>query len=84
VLEDLLRRAGLTPRASAEIAVPLSLDVAALERALLAPGPAIAAIEHAGEPAVRAALLHAAAPFQRPDGLYHFNNRFRHVIATVP
>ncbi len=83
VLEDLLRRAGLTVRATAEIAVPFELDAAALERALLAPGPAAAAIEHAGEPAVRAALLQAAEPFRRSDGSHRFNNRFEYLIATV-
>jgi hypothetical protein len=82
-VHELLRDAGLEPGASGEVDVPwLVPDRPALERALLAPGSAAPAIERAGEAAVRATLLEAAAPFRRSDGSYRFQNRFSYVIAT--
>jgi SAM-dependent methyltransferase len=82
VLERLARQARLEPVSSAEVDIPFQApDQRTLERALLASGGAILAIEHSGEDAVRKALVEAAAPFQRPDGSYRFQNRFRYLIA---
>ena len=84
VLEGLARLAGLRPGRTGEIEVPYELpDQATLERALLAPGGAVPAIEHSGERAVRNAIVEAAAPFRRADGSYRFENRFRYLIAVA-
>jgi SAM-dependent methyltransferase len=84
VLEDLMRRAALAVAATGEVDAPYDApDRPTLERALLASGGAVAAIEHSGEAAARAAVLHAAAPFRRPDGSYRFENRFRYLVAEA-
>jgi SAM-dependent methyltransferase len=84
VLEELARRAGLDPVVADEVGVPFEAsDRETLERALLAPGGAVPAIEHSGEEAVRKAIVEAAAPFRRPDGSYRIENRFRYLIAEA-
>lgn len=50
-------------------------------RAVLASGGGAMAIEAAGEPAARAALESAVAPFIRPDGSVSMRNVFRYAIA---
>ena len=50
-------------------------------RALLAGGSAAAAIPHAGEEAVRAALMRALAPHSDGAGGYRLENVFRYVVA---
>ena len=40
--------------------------------------------DHAGEAAARTVIVQAAAPFNRPDGSYRFENRFRYLIAARP
>jgi hypothetical protein len=45
--------------------------------------PLSGALAHAGEPAVRATVADAAAPFRRPDGSYRFENVFRVVVARA-
>ncbi len=49
---------------------------------LLASGPVVFAIEHAGEPAVRAAVTALLAPFRTADGGYSLTNGFRYAIGT--
>lgn len=82
VLEDLARQAGLEPGEAREIDVPWEApDRDTLERALLSVGGGYtAAIELAGEDAVRQAVSDAAQPFRRPDGSYRFENKFRYLI----
>jgi len=64
--------------------MPIELpDRGTLERALLSPGSAAAAIAHAGEPAVRRAVMEGAEPFRRPDGSYRIENRFRYLVAIA-
>jgi hypothetical protein len=58
-------------------------DEATALRGLLSAGPAIRAIDHSGEEAVRAAVLEAIAPFRRPSGSYLMQNRFRFVVASA-
>jgi len=71
VVEELARGIGLEPVQTGEVATPLEApDPATLARALLSPGGVQPAIEHAGEEAVRKAIIDAAAPFRRPDGSY--------------
>lgn len=82
MLEDLAREAGLDPGSAGEVDVPYEVpDQATLERALLAPGGVLPAIEHSGEEAVRAAIVDAAESFRRPDGSYRLENRFGYLIA---
>ena len=84
VLEDLMRRAGLAVARAGEVEAPYEVpDRPTLERALLASGGAVAAMEHSGEAAARAAVVDAAAPFRRPDGSYRFDNRFRYLVAQA-
>ena len=84
-LEQLARRVGLTPVAAGEVDVPFEApDQETLERALLAPGGVVPAIDHSGEQAVRMTIGEAAAPFRRPDGSYRLKNRFRYVISSLP
>jgi SAM-dependent methyltransferase len=84
VLEALAIEAGLAPRQTSEVDVPFEVpDRETLERALLAPGGVLPAVEHSGEEAVRQAIAEAAAPFRRPGGSYRFENRFRYLIAEA-
>ena len=84
-LEELARAAGLDPVQEGKVDVPFEApDQETLERALLAPGAAVPAIEHSGEQAVREAIREAAAPFRRPDGSYRFGNRFSYVMFELP
>ena len=53
-------------------------------RAVLASAGGAMAIEAAGEPAARAALEQAVAPFAAPDGSVRMNNVFRYAIARRP
>ena len=50
-------------------------------RGLLAAGPAVRAIQHAGEDQVRAATLAAIRPFHKRNGGYRMENEFVYVIA---
>jgi SAM-dependent methyltransferase len=84
-LEEAARRAGLEPVRADEVDVPFEPpDQASFERAMLAPGPMLRAIEHSGEGTVRRAILAAAEQFRQPDGSYRLENRFRYLIAVVP
>jgi hypothetical protein len=48
---------------------------------MLSAGPAVKAIEHAGEARVEAAVADAAAPYRTAAGGYVFENTWRYVIA---
>jgi SAM-dependent methyltransferase len=83
VLEDLARRAGLTPERADEIEVPYGFaDRAALERAVRALAPVHEVAPEDVDPAV-AEALERAEPYRRPDGSYRFDNRFRYLIARA-
>ena len=58
-------------------------DESALHRAFLLDAILSGALEHAGEPVVRATVADAAAPYRRPDGSYRFENVFRVVVARA-
>jgi SAM-dependent methyltransferase len=49
---------------------------------LMCSGPVVGVIEHAGEPAVRAATRSFLQPFRTPSGGYRITNVFRYVIGT--
>ena len=84
VLEDLARRAGLTPGEAGEVDVPWSApDLDTLQRAMIsAGGGMLAAVEHSGEDTVRRAIADAAVGFRRADGSYRFENKFRYLITN--
>jgi SAM-dependent methyltransferase len=50
---------------------------------LMCSGPVVGVIEHAGEPAVRAATGSFLEPFRTPGGGYRITNTFRYVIGTA-
>jgi hypothetical protein len=85
VLEAMLERAGLRPRQAAEVAVPWAPpDRQTLERGLLSAGNIAPSVAHAGEEAVRAAIVEACRPHRRGDGSYQFRDTFRYVVAGKP
>ena len=49
---------------------------------LMCSGPVVGVIEHAGEPAIRAATVSFLEPFRTPAGGYRITNVFRYVIGT--
>ena len=84
-LERLLAGAGLEPVDGGEMPLAWAHDtVDEAVRAVLASGGGAMAIEAAGEPAARAALEQAVAPFTRPNGSVRMNNLFRYAIALRP
>jgi SAM-dependent methyltransferase len=56
-------------------------DEATALRGLLSAGPCVKAMAHAGESAVRDAVLGSIAPYRRKDGSYAFDNVWRFAIA---
>ena len=56
-------------------------DEESMLRGVLAPGPAVRAIEAAGEDAVRSRVRAALAPFRMRDGGYRLENTFVYVVA---
>lgn len=83
-LEALATQAGLTPKKIVDVDCPweYSNEATAL-RGLLSAGPAMRAIQHAGEQAVRDAVAKAIAPFKTTSGGYELQNKFRYLIATA-
>lgn len=83
-LEALAGQAGLKPTEVVEVDCPwVYPDEATALRGLLSAGPAMRAINQAGEPAVRDAVAKALAPFRTAAGGYEMQNKFRYLIATA-
>ena len=83
-LEEVAERARLRPLRSEEIDLLFEApDRQKLERAMLAPGAVLPAIEYSGEERVRAAVAEAAAPFRQADGSYRFANRYRFLVTEA-
>jgi hypothetical protein len=83
-LEQLAAAAGLTPLAVKDVPNPLIYpDLATAVRTQLSSGPARAAIQHSGLPAVRGALTRAFAGSRKPDGSYRQENVFRYLVARA-
>ena len=77
-------QAELIPTQVVEIDCPwVYRDEATALRGLLSAGPAMRAIHHAGEQAVRDAVVKAIAPFKTTSGSYELQNKFRYLIATA-
>jgi SAM-dependent methyltransferase len=84
VLEDLARRAGLTPERVDEVAVPYEFpDRDTLERAMLALSPAYDIDQDTAARVIRETIEGPVARFCRPDGSYRFDNRWRFMIAVA-
>jgi hypothetical protein len=82
VLEQLAASAGLAVTERAEVATAWEYpDEETALRGLLAAGPAVRAIEVAGEEAVRAGTREALAPFRTRGGAYRLENTFVYVVA---
>jgi len=56
-------------------------DLETALRGLLSAGPAVRAMRHSGEEAVRRAATEAIAPFRTMQGSYQIENTFRYVVA---
>ena len=81
-LEELVGAAGLWPAESAMVDCVWSYpDLDTALRGLLSAGPAIKAIRHAGEAAVRAAVAEAIRQFRTMRGEYELENKFRFLVA---
>jgi SAM-dependent methyltransferase len=81
-LEALVRQAGLTPIGVYDIDTPwhfLSLESAL--RGMNSAGPAVRAIRHSGEDAVRRAVAEAITPFRTESGAYLLSNKCRYLLA---
>lgn len=83
-LAALVRQAGLQPRHGGHYVDRWTLpaDLEAALRGMLASGPASAAIEQAGEGAVRAALAGVLQNYRTDEG-YRFENEFVYLIARA-
>jgi len=83
-LEHLAALADLTPITVNDVSNPLSYpDLSTAVRTQLSSGPARAAIQHSGLPAVRGALTRAFAGSRKPDGSYRQENVFRYLVART-
>lgn len=83
-LEELVMQAGMTPGNVEEVDCPWEyLDEPMALRGLLSSGPAMQAIQHAGEETVRAAVLKALAPFKTAAGGYLLRNKYRYMIVKA-
>jgi SAM-dependent methyltransferase len=84
VLEDIATEAGLAPQEAFDVSWAYDfLDEDTAVRALLSPGPLIAAAEVHGEEPLRAALLEALAPYRTTDGGYRLANEWHFLIARA-
>lgn len=84
VLEELARRAGLQPQSAGTIDVPYhASDQMTLQHALLQGAGFDSAIDQSGEDTVRETILNTTARYRQPDGSYHFDNRFRYLLAQA-
>jgi len=81
-LEGLVGEAGLLPWEVASVDCIWSYpDLETALRGLLSVGPAIKAIRHAGEPAVRTAVTNAIRQYRNTRGGYDLENKFRYLVA---
>ena len=81
-LERLAAEAGLTQAEAFDVECTWRYpDLDTALRGLLSAGPAVRAMRHSGEEAVRRAATEAIAPFRTMQGSYQIENTFRYVIA---
>jgi hypothetical protein len=86
VLRRLVEEAGFEVTVVADAAAAFVYpDEPTALRGLLSAGPCVKAIAHAGEDAVRDAVLESIAPYRREDGSYAFDNLWPFgVSSTTP
>jgi SAM-dependent methyltransferase len=83
-LQSLLRDAGLHTKTIRDVVCTwIYRDANSAARGLLSAGPAARAIDAAGEPRVRDAVLRSIEPYRRSDGSYRLDNVFRFAIAEA-
>ncbi len=83
-LEALARQADLEPVRAQEVECVWSYpDLDTALRGLLAAGPAVKAIQAAGESRVRRKVRQAIRPFRNAAGGYRLENRFRYLVAKA-
>jgi hypothetical protein len=81
-LRELVEEAGFEVTIVADAAAAFVYrDEPTALRGLLSAGPCVKAMAHAGEEAVRDAVLDSIAPYRRGDGSYAFDNVWRFAIA---
>jgi len=83
-LKALVSEAGFTPITVVDVECPWiypNLDIAL--RAMLSAGPAERAIRNSGMDRARDAVANSLAPYLKPSGEYHLNNKFRYLIARA-
>ena len=83
-LEETAREAGLTPVESFYGSWAYDFeDEAALLRAMLSAGSAVAAVGQAGREPVAAAILEAVAPWRAKDGSYRLDNEWYYLVTRA-
>lgn len=83
-LAALVQQVGLQPQREERFVDQWDVpDLDTTLRALLAAGPAAAAINHSGEERTREAVTAAIAPFRTSSGGYHMENEFIYLIASA-
>lgn len=83
-LEALARQAGLTPVEVGDVDCPWEYkDTETALRGLLSAGPAVVAMQLAGEDRVRKAVLEVLNSFRQASGAYRMENKFRYMIART-
>ena len=83
-LTALASEADLTPIDVIDVECPWvypSLDIAL--RGMLSAGPVERAIRNCSMDRVRDAVAQAIAPYRKPSGEYHLNNKFRYLVARA-
>jgi ubiquinone/menaquinone biosynthesis C-methylase UbiE len=84
VLEGMVSEAGLTPESRFAMSSVFQYpDAETMVQKTLAPGVVVEAVRHAGEAAVRAAIIDALTPYRTQDGAYRFENEWHYVIARA-
>jgi SAM-dependent methyltransferase len=83
-LRALASDAGLTPTEVVDVECPwvyANIDIAL--RGMLSSGPAERAIRNSSMERARDAVANAIAPYRKPSGEYHLNNKFRYLVARA-
>ena len=81
-LKALAAEADLMPIAVVDVACPwIYPDLDTAVRGMLSAGPAERAIRNSSMERTRDAVASSIAPYRKPSGEYHLNNKFRYLIA---
>jgi SAM-dependent methyltransferase len=83
-LKALATDAEFKPVAVMDVACPWTFgDLETALRGMLSAGPAERAIRNSGMERARNAVAESIAPYRKPSGDYHLNNKFRYLIARA-